>query len=337
MEKCVKYLLSLVVVLLSINGKAQDPHFSQFFAAPLNINPAFAGDINGTNRLVVNYRQQWSGLTTPYKTQVVTWDTKLSLNKQSPNYFGAGIMLMGDQAMDGVFKSNYASANLAGHFFLDEAESNRLSIAFAGMYGNRIIDYSQLNFASQFVSGGFNTSLPTGEKGFANMKPFGSVSAGLLYQYASEKSLMEFGVAAYHLNRPMQSSFSDPMQRLPVRFVFSGSLDQQINDNVVLNVNGIYHNQASGSYFAVGGALCYYLNEDEGTSINGGLFYRSGDAIYPYVGLGIKQFQFGFTYDITTSQLKTAPQAMKSWELSLTMRLSRNDDAPVKCPKSFWR
>ncbi len=28
--------------------KAQDPHFSQFFASPLTLNPAFTGKFNGT-------------------------------------------------------------------------------------------------------------------------------------------------------------------------------------------------------------------------------------------------------------------------------------------------
>ncbi len=36
----------------------------------------------------------------------------------------------------------------------------------------------------------------------------------------------------------------------------------------------------------------------------GGLYYRSGDAVIPMVGLGFKDYNFTFTYDATVSTLK---------------------------------
>ena len=36
--------------------KAQDPHFSQFFASPLTLNPAFTGKFDGLFRVAGNYR-----------------------------------------------------------------------------------------------------------------------------------------------------------------------------------------------------------------------------------------------------------------------------------------
>jgi type IX secretion system PorP/SprF family membrane protein len=332
-----KLFLLYIVLFFSVSIYAQDPHFSQFFSAPLNINPALTGDINSTTRVILNYRRQWSGLATPYTTEVLTCDTKFRLNQNSSNFFGGGIMFMGDQAMEGVFSSTYFSGNIAGHFFLDEDESQRLSCGFATMYGNRVIDYNSLNFSNQFVSGGFNTSLPSGEMGFTHMKPFTSVSAGMLYQYSSENTLIEAGIAAFHLNRPIQSTFQDPLQKLPIRYVMNASLDQQLTESTVLNVHALYQNQASSSYFSIGGILGYSLNDDNSAILNGGIWYRSNDAVYPYVGLNMKAFQFGLTYDVTVSQLKSAPQALSSWELSFVFRMTKNDDRPVKCPKSFWR
>ncbi|MEX2566596.1 MAG: type IX secretion system membrane protein PorP/SprF, partial [Cyclobacteriaceae bacterium] len=38
----------------------QDFHYTQFYAAPLNLNPAFTGAME-TMRIGANYRKQWPG------------------------------------------------------------------------------------------------------------------------------------------------------------------------------------------------------------------------------------------------------------------------------------
>ena len=47
--------------------KAQDPQFSQFYAAPLYINPAFTGASEYT-RIGANYRNQWPGISGSFVT-----------------------------------------------------------------------------------------------------------------------------------------------------------------------------------------------------------------------------------------------------------------------------
>src|SRR5271156_4441203 len=55
------YKSVLVLVLMLLAGgtvTAQDPQFSQFYAAPLYLNPAFAGSTQ-QGRVGMNYRNQW--------------------------------------------------------------------------------------------------------------------------------------------------------------------------------------------------------------------------------------------------------------------------------------
>lgn len=47
--------------MLCLEIKAQDIQFSQFYAAPLYLNPAMTGASEMT-RIGVNYRNQWPGL-----------------------------------------------------------------------------------------------------------------------------------------------------------------------------------------------------------------------------------------------------------------------------------
>ena len=51
------FLLGLLVV----QALGQDMQFSQFYAAPIHLNPAFTGSTEWT-RVGVNYRNQWPGL-----------------------------------------------------------------------------------------------------------------------------------------------------------------------------------------------------------------------------------------------------------------------------------
>src|SRR6476620_7664188 len=63
-------LMFLLAVLMLATGEtvtAQDPQFSQFYAAPLYLNPAFAGSTQ-QGRVGMNYRNQWPAIDANFTT-----------------------------------------------------------------------------------------------------------------------------------------------------------------------------------------------------------------------------------------------------------------------------
>ena len=70
------------IILFSIIGKGygQDIHFSQFFQAPLKVNPGLTGVFNGDQRAFFHYRDQWKGFA-PYKTYSLSLDAGLMKKK----------------------------------------------------------------------------------------------------------------------------------------------------------------------------------------------------------------------------------------------------------------
>ncbi|MEO6000662.1 MAG: PorP/SprF family type IX secretion system membrane protein [Chitinophagaceae bacterium] len=335
-----KVRIAIVFYLLLIMNNTlfgQDPNFSQFFSSPLNINPALTANISSDWRLISNIRNQWLGPASPYVTGTISFDSKIFDNKivnvAENNFMGIGAMLMYDYAMSGIIKSTYGSLDWSYNIKLAEGLSKqRLAIGFAGTYGSRHVDFSKLDFQSQFTGTGFNTNLPTGEAALSNMKPYFALSAGLTYSFRTENSNLDMGISGFNLNRPKQTFLKDENQNVPIRKVAHLNFETYLNERTVLNTNGVYQYQSGASYFSVGGALGYFLQDEDKTMINAGLWYWSKNAIIPYFGFSYKDFQVGISYDITISKLTQATRKPSTWEISLILRGSKNPLNIIPCP-----
>ncbi len=67
------FIISLFFFCVCFQVKAQDPHFTQFYASPLYLNPAFTG-LTYEHRFSMNGRLQWPGVSTAYNTAMVSYD-----------------------------------------------------------------------------------------------------------------------------------------------------------------------------------------------------------------------------------------------------------------------
>lgn len=338
MNQLKKYLIVCCLLYGTFCAHAQDPAFSQFFSSPLNINPALTANINADWRVISNLRDQWIGPASPYATGTVSYDRKIMQNKlpgmvEEKNTLGIGAMLMYDYAMSGVVKSTYGSVNLSYNVKLSEGKYlHRLGAGFGAIYGRRYIDFGRVDFEEQFTGTGFNVNLPTGELALSNMKGYFSSSAGLTYSISSEKSNVDIGVAAFHLNRPKQTFLEDEHQILAMRKVAHMNYETYLNEYLLLNANAIYQFQADASYYSVGAALGYIIPTNTDIILNGGFWYWSKNAIIPYVGIMYRNMQFGFSYDYTISKLNIAPRKPHTWEVSFIIRGISGPRQTIPCP-----
>jgi type IX secretion system PorP/SprF family membrane protein len=338
MKKCKSIIVIFISLIIAGNSHAQDPAFSQFFSSPLNINPALTANINADWRAISNFRDQWIGPSSPYVTGTISYDTKMFQHKipnveNDGNVFGLGGMLMFDRAMGGIVKSSYASLDLSYSVKLTNGPTkHKIGAGFGATYGKRSVDFSALYFEEQFTGYGFNTNLPTGETALSDMKAYFSANAGLTYSITNEKSNFDIGAAAFHVNKPKQTFLQDENQTLAIRKVVHANFETYLNDGLVLNVNAIYQAQSKAKYYSAGGALGYYLPSENDIMLMGGLWYWSDNAIIPYLGLAYKDFQFGLTYDITTSKLNHTTMKHSTWELALIIRGIRKPSDIIPCP-----
>src|SRR3954464_14906859 len=103
-----KVFFLLAFLAMTAKVEAQDPHFSQFFASPLTLNPALTGKFDGDLCVCGNYRNQWPNINRAYTTTPVSADMPIMRNRISSNAtWGLGIIAYTDQSATSALKFNF--------------------------------------------------------------------------------------------------------------------------------------------------------------------------------------------------------------------------------------
>lgn len=283
--------------------KAQDPVFSQFYSAPLQLNPALAGLTDGAN-FNMNYRNQWPSLNNAYQTYALGYDQFFrDFNS------GVGIYLQADDAGDGILKTNKISGMYSYRVRINPQWQIKWGIE-ASVVQTRL-DWSKLVFPDQIdeilgpVSPG-GTPLPSDEISPESDKLtyLDLGTGGILY---SEK--FYFGITLKHLNTPGLSFLGvneNLHGGLPVRWSAHAGAELPFR----LGNNRYWTPFISPGLMFVSQGASKQLNA--GTFLGfgefyGGLWFRYAnvqpDAIIAAIGFRSQHFRITYSYDATISSL----------------------------------
>lgn len=205
--------LLLCVLMLALEGAvtAQDPQFSQFYAAPLYLNPAMAGS-TGQARAGINYRNQWPAIDANFTTMSAYFDYFIEDYNSS-----VGIILTRDQEGLAGLRSLSVGLQYAYELQINENLGFRPGVQIALF--NRDVNFGKLTFGDQFdPSTGQFLDQPTAETFRTNFsKTFVDISfGGVLFTRSAW-----LGVSAWHLTQPNQSII-DESSPLPRKYSFHG-------------------------------------------------------------------------------------------------------------------
>lgn len=329
----------LTILLLSIAIKhirAQDPHFSQFFASPLTLNPAFTGKFNGNYRVAANHRNQWPTINNAFITSTASVDFHIMQSNISSNdMWGVGLMGMSDNSAGSAVRQNYFSFSTAYHKGLDEEGIHQLGFGIQATYANMFINTAGLKFEDQLTATGFTGISSEIFNNATLQNSYFDLNAGLLYNGStSERNNFYAGISVYHINRPQQQ-FTGALFNLNPRATFHAGGYFPMGEITTMHISGLHSTQGNANETVMGGAMQITPNplNYNPFSLYVGSWIRFKDAIIPYVGIEYNNFRLGMTYDINTSSLKTASQRMGGFEVSLIFTNQPNTDKPINCPK----
>lgn len=309
---CNKLLIRVLPVafsfVLATTSLAQDIQFSQFYAANLYLNPAFAGS-NHTDRIAAHQRLQWPGLDAKYITSLFAFDTFWDKYKSS-----FGIYAFRDWQGSGDINSTELNFQYAYEMTLSKKISLRAGLQLGLV--NRKLSYSDLLFPDQLNNNGLNGSMSYDHTNNNRISYADATSGMLLYS-----EFVWLSVSAHHLNRANQS-FLDGTSRIPVKYAFAGGYkfilgtSQRVKSTIPQefiekSITPVFHYKFQGKSDqtdlgligdyerAVGGiwyrGIPYLKKYKEGLQNNESLVFLLGwkfDLIY-----------VGYSYDVTLSKL----------------------------------
>ncbi len=303
-----KKILLLIFTCFFARANAQDHMFSQFFNAPIYLNPALTGQFEGDLRMNLIYRNQWANI-----------GGGLSYISGSVDYnvpqFGGGVGLIFNRSSEGAA---YLNKNNVAATYSYSVGSDAFVLSFGLQAGvtNRTLDFSKLIFSDQIDSrlGYIPGSTSDAEAPAYNNRLYFDSGAGINLVVGK----FMIGTALQHLNRP-DESFSGVPARLPIRTTghVSYMIDLTHDDNtdeseksyVIPSV--VLYKQGTGN--SVNAGVQYKRR-----SINAGLWYRAssndvaGGPSAIVVSLifdlfinrdGGEKIRFGISHDASTSRL----------------------------------
>ncbi|MES2808074.1 MAG: PorP/SprF family type IX secretion system membrane protein [Bacteroidota bacterium] len=323
----------MAVLLLVTAGKLKaqvDPHFSQYYAYPLWLNPALTGVINGDARVTGNYKNQYATLNNAYKT------TALSADMRTNDNVGLGINILNQSAGDVGFNYFTGYANFAYGIAVSSDGNQRVNFGVQAGVLNRSFDPSRLQLGSQFdPDSGFDPSMPNSEQFGTTSATVFDAGAGVFYYNGDPTTKANFfgGLSVGHLSRPKDPfAIQGVGSRLPLRYTVQAGMRVKINDMFDVTPHAIFIKQQHAQEKAIGGYTEIKLPDNSG--LIAGAMYRFGDAAIANVGYDMKGLIIGASYDFNTSSLNRATNSLGGIELSVSyvFRKRVNQPGPV-CPR----
>ncbi len=315
-----------IISLAATSAYAQDPHFSQYYANPLYLNPAFAG-AERCPKFHLNYRNQYPSFGA-YQTFSASYDQYVDDLKG-----GIGFLVLRDEAGNGVLTTTEVSGIYSYHLKL----SRKFSIlaGFQATFRSRALNWGDFTFPDM-IDPFYGFVRPTNEvPPGSNTNNHVDLSTGFI-GYTKN---FYFGVAAHHLTQPNEAFFTE--SKLPLKLtahlganipIGRKRLHNSIQNYLIPNI--VFQNQ--GPFTQVTYGIAFSRN-----GLAGGLGVRQNsvnlDALVMNVGFLPENspWRIGYSYDYTISQFSNAGGG--AHEISLGYQFpckakKKRIDA-IKCPK----
>lgn len=316
LQKLKMFGIPMLVYFLTFNAsisRAQDPIFSQFYAAPIYLNPAFTGSHNGY-RTVMNVRSHPLPDVNNISTFSASFDAMIPVL-----YGGLGFLATSDYIGNMLWGSNL-SLTYAYHLQLNREWFVNFG-AQAGYY-RRDIRWSRLIFA--------DPSQPPPNEDWKHALDF---ATGLLVY----NDRFYGGLAFHHLNQPNISLF-DNDHRLTLKHTLHAGMyinlepSRRLNRqtyNYFISPNIIF--QGQDPFIRINYGI--YAGLDK---VMAGVWFRQdlsdSNTLVFLVGIKMEKIQIGYSYDHSFSGFTNAQHSVH--EISLSWLLDRKDRTRMipRCP-----
>lgn len=325
----------ILLLLVSTLSRAQDPHFTQYFATPQLLNPANIGFVPGKYRASLIHRDQWRGiLDRSYTSSSANFDIELTspFGVATKDRIGIGLSFLNDHVGLIDLNTNSMILGLAFHKFLSKNGNQYLRAGFQFSINQRNLTFSNLFFSDQF-DGVSAYNLGTLETLPENIRSYANLNLGLLYTAdVNDNFAVNAGVAIHNLTSP-DITFFDPTvgdsstAEIFQRFSFQLSTRMGIGQNgFALIPRVLYNIQGPYSRLNTGLNLRIPISDDNYYAVQLGGWLRMAQAsenlaresLIALVAFELKSFNLGFSYDMDLKEVSGTGIGHNAFEVSVS-------------------
>lgn len=299
----------LIVFLLMRVGLCfgQDVQYSQFYANPMYLNPAFAGS-TGLTRLGLNFRTQWPALDQSFIAYTAYADHFVEKYNS-----GLGLIITG--AKESFTQSQVHEIGLVYSYRLRLGEKRFLHAGAQGSFlardamFDKVILGTQLNIDTGSIDGASGDNF----EGDSKLRTM-DLHVGLLYY----DDRFWFGGSAFHLLEPQISYLEEDSNELPIKYSLQGGVKFNMSPG---DINDYFNNtdqERSLSFAFNYKSQGQFSQLDIGTEfffepLVLGVWYRglptkyslpNNESIISLLGVRLENgLQVGYSFDFTISKL----------------------------------
>jgi len=341
-------LILFFFVLASGKVQAQDPHLSLWQYAPLYANPAMGSVYDGQFRASMNYRNQWFAFlgNDAFRTIHASFDARLPVF--SSDYVSLGVNALTDKAGQSQYSQNMV--NLTGSYMkmlVNDYRSGRTHYLIASGqigFGQRGINWDNLQFSEQFDGNAFDPNMSNGENFNENSRTYMDLNAGLMwYGVFDDRFSAWFGASAFHLNSPDIHFLDDTSEPLYTRFSVQAGGEIPLGQDLSILPSILVMAQGPATEIAIGASLRYAQTRYwDDIALRAGFMQRTvggenglaSDALAVSAGLEYQRLMMMVNYDLNSSSLSRATNNRGAFELSLIYtHPASSRGQKVKCPR----
>jgi type IX secretion system PorP/SprF family membrane protein len=299
----------VIFFLFFVEGKSQDPVFSQFYNNFLQINPAYAGS-QDYNRAYMQYRNQWPALGNAYVTYCGAYDQYVD-----KLHGGIGVDMMKDVVANGIFSSFSADLMYSFHFRI--TKSIEAKTALQASFLNQGLNLSSADYPD------IQENIPSRNSSAIDF------TAGTLITLNNS---LDIGVSLSHLT----NNFTDPVLRVPLKITLHASKEITPKSNGY-SIHPAIIIQKQSNFFQTNYGLYLYKKP-----ICAGIWLRQNSFLYFSalifsIGYSVEAVKIDYSYDFNLFR-STNLFDFGAHEISITYKFGNKDTRKkrmnaIKCTK----
>lgn len=290
------------------------------------LNPSLAGYMNGDARVILNYKEQWRSITTPYKTIAASFDMPLFKKKWRDDNMGIGFSVYSDKAGDAAMGATKFDFSISYNKYIQN--SNNLLFGLQTGYCQRSYDITKLTWDNQYNGSSFDPTLPANEPfTFNNNFSYFDLGAGGAWTHAPTRYFQSMlGVSLFHITQPRLRYYETSNERLYSKLIIHGGINYlKKHTNMTYVPSFIYYKQGPLQELTFGSMFRYRLREAsrftgyyEEKAICFGIWYRFKDAVIPSIRYEYNgKYIIEISYDANVSKLNKVSHTRGGFEISL--------------------